>query len=105
MEYLMSDDSFLGVVGFQDQILVAYGNIFFERKIRSGLIAHIDEVVVHGGYRNSGIGTLLITEMLNQCKAKECFKVMLYCHDEVQDFYLKNGFIKEGIVMKSLLKT
>ena len=57
---------------------------------------HIMSIGVDDKVRNKGIGTILITNLVDYIKEK-CNNITLFVHDENEKairFYIKNGFIK-----------
>jgi GNAT superfamily N-acetyltransferase len=45
-----------------------------------------------------GIGSLLLTKVKDFAKIQGVKKISLYANKEVEDFYIKNGFINSGEV-------
>ena len=64
---------------------------------------HIEDVFVDKEYQNRGIASKLIHEGLKLCKQENCLKCKLNCFENLEDFYSKSNFIKNGICMINLL--
>jgi len=57
-----------------------------------GMVGHIEDVVVDKKYQGKKIGEQVIMYLLEESKAKGCYKTILDCSDEVKPFYEKLGF-------------
>lgn len=66
-------------------------------------VLHIEDLCVHKDFRNKGIGKKLTSHIHNHyihnCKHSDFYKIILNCSDELQSFYEKCGFIKNGSQM------
>ena len=62
-----------------------------------GIVAHIEDLVVHYNYRNTGIGRSLIKYVIN--KSTNCYKIILDTSEELISFYNNFGFKKKNIQM------
>ena len=60
----------------------------------------IEDVAVDESIRGKGYASLIIKELVNKSKELNCYKVILNCNDELVTFYEKNGFVKNGILMR-----
>ena len=76
--------------------------ILYERKLihNYGLVAHLEDVVICENYKNKGLGSLLLSEIIKKIKEKNCYKIILNCNEEIKGFYEKNNFIVNGLEMK-----
>jgi glucosamine-phosphate N-acetyltransferase len=57
-----------------------------------GSICHIEDFVIDEQFRNKKIGSKLLSLANNFAKIIGCYKVLLYCKDELVPFYEKSGF-------------
>jgi GNAT superfamily N-acetyltransferase len=60
-----------------------------------GRVAWLEDMVVQPNWRNSGIGSVLLTEALALCRAEDCRRVTLLTDADnhaAQAFYRKHGF-------------
>ena len=57
-----------------------------------GMVGHIEDVVVDKKYQGKKIGEQVIMYLLEESKARGCYKTILDCSDEVKPFYEKLGF-------------
>ena len=82
-------------------LIVGTGTVIFEPKIIHGgkYVAHIEDIVVHELYRSFGIATKILAKLENIAKEKESYKIILYCKENMEKFYIKNGFNKYGSLM------
>ena len=85
-----------------DQVMIAMGTIFIERKLihNCSCVAHIEDVVVHEKYRNMNFGKILIDHLINIAKKRQAYKVTLNCSEEKMGFYQKCGFYKSNVEMR-----
>ena len=65
-----------------------------ERKVSHDLksVCHIEDVIVSPACRRNGHGRRLIEHALNYAQIKNCYKCVLYCTDELVQFYVRTGF-------------
>jgi glucosamine-phosphate N-acetyltransferase len=86
--------------------IVATGTIIIEPKLihNFGLVAHIEDIVVDSGTRNSGLGKLLIQFLTNIAKNRGCYKVILDCSNKNIEFYQKCKYNEHGVEMSYYFK-
>ena len=78
-----------------DNLCVGSATVFYNHRIRGGISASIEDVVVHHSYRGLSIGSLLIKHLLD--RSAHCFKFTLQCQSAVFPFYSSLGFIQKDI--------
>ena len=49
------------------------------------------------------IGVLLIKELIEVARNKGCYRITLFCKEELINFYSRNGFKVNNVVMKKYL--
>jgi len=78
--------------------LIASGTILYEIKLihNISLYAHIEDIIVSSKYRKKGFGHILLNELVEVCKKKKSYKILLDCHEKLINFYEKTGFKKNG---------
>jgi glucosamine-phosphate N-acetyltransferase len=83
--------------------IVGSGTIIIEPKIihNGKCVGHIEDVVVHPNYRNQGIAQTILDKLVDYSK-KECYKVILNCTPNLEQFYNYAGFEKKCIQMALL---
>ena len=91
------------IVGILDNEIVAYGSIVIENKIRGEVAGHIEDIVVDKNYRGRFIGENLIKELINIGKKNSCYRITLFCKENLENFYSRQGFKKSSINMKKYL--
>ena len=81
-----------------DNKLIGAGTLLYEKKFihNISLYAHIEDIIIKNEYQGKGYGKILITNLINICKVKECFKILLDCQTNLIPFYEKCGFIDKG---------
>jgi glucosamine-phosphate N-acetyltransferase len=81
--------------------IVGSGTLFIEKKfIRSlGSVGHIEDVVVDSEERGGGVGKCLVVRLLEASKERGCYKTILACSDENEEFYVRCGMERKEIEM------
>ena len=102
-------DNFVGnsssnsIVGIYDNKIVAYGSVVVENKVRGEVAGHIEDIVVDTEVRGKMIGVSLIKELVKVAKIKGCYRITLFCKESLINFYSRNGFEVNNVVMKKYL--
>ena len=91
------------VVGLIDNKIVAYGSVVVENKIRGEVAGHIEDIVVDSSVRGKMIGVALIKKLIEVAKNKNCYRITLFCKESLINFYSRNGFEVNNVVMKKYL--
>jgi len=81
-----------------DNKIVSTGKILIENKLYDS-IARIEDVVTYTKYRNMGCASSIISHLIDIAKGEKCYKIILNCSDDIQNFYMKNKFKTEGYQM------
>jgi len=96
-----SNNSIVGVD--ENDFVVAYGSCVIENKIRGEVAGHIEDIVVDKKMRGRNVGVDLISELVKSAKKRGCYRITLFCKKELINFYSKNGFEVNNVVMKKYL--
>jgi glucosamine-phosphate N-acetyltransferase len=99
----INNNSSNSVVGIYDDKVVAYGSVVIENKIRGELAGHIEDIVVDSDVRGKMIGVLLIKKLIEIARNKGCYRITLFCKESLVNFYSRNGFKVNNVVMKKYL--
>ena len=91
------------VVGLYNDKIVAYGSIVVENKVRGEVAGHIEDIVVDSEVRGKMIGVSLIKELVKVAENKGCYRITLFCKETLVNFYGRNGFEVNNVVMKKYL--
>lgn len=91
------------VVGLCNDKIVAYGSVVVENKVRGEVAGHIEDIVVDSEVRGKMIGVSLIKELIKVAKNKGCYRITLFCKETLVNFYGRNGFEVNNVVMKKYL--
>ena len=91
------------VVGLYNNKIVAYGSVVIENKVRGEVAGHIEDIVVDSEVRGKMIGVSLIKELIKVAKNKGCYRITLFCEETLVNFYGRNGFEVNNVVMKKYL--
>lgn len=83
--------------------LIGSGTIIIEPKIIHGgkSLGHIEDIVVHPHYRNQGIAQTILNKLIDFSK-EHCYKLILNCNPNMEQFYNRLGFEKKCIQMALL---
>ena len=99
-----SQKSMNAIVVLQKNIVIGYGTIFFERKIRGGNLGHIGDIVIDKKFQSKGLGRKIIKKLTEIGKKKNCYKISLQCSKKQHvRFYNKCGYKANGYVMQKIL--
>tara|TARA_B100001059_G_scaffold50628_1_gene43871 strand:+ start:69157 stop:69588 length:432 start_codon:yes stop_codon:yes gene_type:complete len=102
-ERYSNQQNIYGYCFFFNDKLIGYGSINFEMKLKKGLMAYIEDVVVHKEFRNKKIGKLIVDYLIEVTDKEGCYKIKLDCSKNNILFYEKLGFKVNGFSMvKSL---
>ena len=74
------------VGAWKDDTLIGFARAVSEGKFR----AYIEDVVIHNSYREEGIGTKMVSKLLDELSHIDV--ISLFCEEKLLPFYEKNGF-------------
>lgn len=82
--------------------VVGTATLLLERKFihKGGMAGHIEDVAVHPTFQGQGIGKALIDHLVELARSRGCYKVVLDCQDQLQEFYSKCGFTRAQLQMR-----
>jgi len=92
------------IVGIYEGMVVAYGSIVIENKIRGEVAGHIEDIVVDEKVKGKMLGTQLVKELIKVGEAKGCYRISLFCDKKLVKFYERNGFKVNNVMMKRFIK-
>jgi len=98
-----SNTSSNSIVGIYNNRIVAYGSVVIENKIRGEVAGHIEDIVVDTKVRGKMVGVSLIKELIEISRKKGCYRITLFCNKKLINFYSRNGFKVNNVVMKKYL--
>ena len=77
-------------------------SLLVERKFihRGGRVGHIEEVAVHPDYRGRQIGSRLVEHATEEGVRLGCYKVILNCKENLQEFYGQLGYRRHDCGMR-----
>ena len=64
------------------------------------LSMQIEDLVTRKKYQGQGIGTALIKKLIELAGELDCYKIILDCKKELEEFYKKSGFKSQGLSMR-----
>lgn len=102
---IVNSENKVFVAKLNDEI-VGLVNMQIVNNIRHGWKrAHLEEVIVKKEYRRKGIGSKMLSKIINYCKINNIKTIKLMCGKQLKDslkFYKKNGFkfLDEGLRLK-----
>ena len=98
-----SNTSSNSTVGIYNNRIVAYGSVVIENKIRGEVAGHIEDIVVDSEVRGKMVGVSLVKELIEISRRKGCYRITLFCNKKLINFYSRNGFKVNNVVMKKYL--
>ena len=98
-----SNTSSNSIVGIYNNKIVAYGSVVIENKIRGEVAGHIEDIVVDSDVRGKMVGVSLIKELIEISRRKGCYRITLFYDKKLINFYSRNGFKVNNVVMKKYL--
>jgi glucosamine-phosphate N-acetyltransferase len=102
-ERYSNQQNIFGYCFFFNDKLIGYGSINLEMKLKKGLMAYIEDVVVHKEFRNKKIGKMIVDYLIKVTQKEGCYKIKIDCSKNNILFYKKLGFKVNGFSMvKSL---
>ena len=87
-------------VAIHKDVVVGYGAIIIEGKIRGGKLGHIEDIVSHPNFRWQNIGGTIVKTLYNIAITNNCYKVTLHCSRDQAGFYEKCLFKIAGYGMQ-----
>jgi glucosamine-phosphate N-acetyltransferase len=96
----IKDNTEIWVIEYNNE-LVATGTILYEYKFihNISLYSHIEDICVNENFRGMRYGTILMDYLVNRSKDRGCYKIILDCKENLEYFYNKSGFKKNGLQM------
>lgn len=101
-ERYSNQQNIFGYCFFFNGKLVGYGSINFEMKLKKGLMAYLEDIVVHKEFRNKKLGKLIVEYLIKVSEKEGCYKIKLDCRKKNILFYEKFGFKESGSSMVKL---
>ena len=96
----ISQKNIYSIVAVLENEVVGFGSIFFFQRVRGGKQGIIEDLIVSRNFRNLGIGSKILEELISEAKLQKCFKICLESNSKSEVFYFKEGFLKGGSIMK-----
>lgn len=101
-EFLATSNS-LSLVAVDGDEVLGFGSLVIYQRLRGGKTGILEDIVAAPSFRRSGVGSLIVAELLAHARRQGCFKVFLEANDESELFYTKFGFERRGTLMKLAL--
>ena len=83
-----------------DGVIVGYGAMVIEQKIRGGKLAHVEDIVTRREYMGKGVGRALLEALSVEAFRTGCYKIVLSCSDDNIGFYKRCDFEVGGASMR-----
>ncbi|MCL4561994.1 MAG: GNAT family N-acetyltransferase [Chloroflexi bacterium] len=83
------EKSWCTIAAYDDKRLVGFGRV-----VTDGLHAMIYEVIVDPIYQKRGVGTQLVTRLIDRCQMAQIRDIQLFCAPGKEPFYQKLGFVR-----------
>lgn len=78
--------------------VLASGKLLVEFKFGKS-VGHIEDIVVRKDERGKGYGKKIVKFLLERADEFNCYKTVLDCRNNLQEFYEKCGMKREGVEM------
>ena len=91
-----TQNNVFGVVAELDGIVVGYGSVVIETKIRGGRVGHIEDIVCLSNKRRKGVGTKILDKLFEISKKKNCYRCSLVRKTYNKIFYGRNHYKDDG---------
>ena len=75
------------IIAINDGLVLGYGTLSTEFKIRGGKIGHIEDIVIDQNYERKGLGKKILDALYEIAKTENCLKIMLQCTNTNTKFY------------------
>jgi len=97
----INNNNYMFVVESDGEI-IGCATLHLQKKlIRNGGVAgFIEDVVIREDFRGNNIGSKLINKLIDKSRELGCYKVVLSCFPNRENFYIRNGFYNESINMR-----
>jgi len=89
----------------QDNKIISCATLIVENKFihSCGRVAHVEDVVVHSGYRGMQLGKKIIDFLSQEAEKMGCYKIILDCAEKNIKFYEKCLYEYKGAYMAKYL--
>ena len=102
-KFFSSQKNTFAIVALNKEVIVGYGFVVLEFKIRGGIACHAEDIVVEKKYRKLGIAKSIMDKLFSYAKKKKCYKISLQCRRGNIKFYKKCGYKVSGITMQKII--
>jgi len=82
--------------------IIGCGKFFIDIKFGKNK-GFIDDVVIDKNHRDRKLGTYLINYLLEYASKQNCYVCNIICKEENKNFYIKQGFKNDRILMRYII--
>jgi len=97
-----NENSYSIVAKYNEQ-LIGFGSIFIYRRVRGGIAAVLEDIVVDKEFRSKKVGSLIVNKLIDHAIKNKCFKISLATSKKNISFYEKLKFKRNGISMDIII--
>jgi len=92
----------LTYVGYEDDKPIAIGSIILSDRLihNGGVCGILEDIAVSKKFQRKGYGSKIVEYLLDIAARYGCYKAVLYCSIENEEFYTKCGFYKSQTLMR-----
>lgn len=104
---------FVNLIGPQFQVwilvensrIVATATLIYEIKLIFNVskTAHVEDVCVHPNFISRGYGSMMLEKLHQEAEENGCRKLTLVAHEDISEFYIKNGYERRGVHLSRLI--
>jgi GNAT superfamily N-acetyltransferase len=107
-ERVLDSDSQVYLCAIDDEDVVGFALLTIKNNLwQAANLGHIDELIVDEKYRGSGLGTVLLNEIVAQARQRGCARVELdsaFHRKKAHQFYERHGFENRGYLFSKPLR-
>tara|TARA_B110000196_G_C20496468_1_gene364814 strand:+ start:117 stop:506 length:390 start_codon:yes stop_codon:yes gene_type:complete len=85
-----------GVVAELDGVIIGYGSVVIETKIRGGRVGHVEDIVCSPNKQRQGIASKILDKLFQISKKKNCYRCSLVRKPNNKKFYIHNHYKDDG---------
>lgn len=84
----------------ENKIIGAITLLIEQKLIHDGkCVGHLEDYIISINHRKNGYGVKLLDHVTKIALINNCYKCILDCSTDLEDYYINNKFIKKGIYM------
>lgn len=92
----------LTVVAEYSERIIGTASLLVDHKFinNGGRVAIVEDVIVLPEFQGMGVGGRLVTALVEEAQRLGCYKICLYCSDDLVQYYERLGFVHSDLFMR-----